>query len=107
MYKFFAAFHVYMFRVAMESATCLQAHIQCVVLLSPVSLSLLERQERRKGDNNTVDGRIQADFGRVKALTAFHVFSVAGRPVASDSLDRVKGPNTVRISVLIAAFQLL
>jgi hypothetical protein len=78
-----------------------------VVLLSLVTLSVLKRQER-KGDNNSVaTGDFTQTVARVKTLTACHVFSVADRPVAGDSLDRLKGPNIAWISVLIAALQVL
>jgi hypothetical protein len=61
-------------------------------------LSLSWSDKRGKATIIQSTGDFTQTVARVKALTAYHVFSVAGRPVAGDSLDRVKGPNTVDFS---------
>ena len=73
----------------METVARVKAHLQLcgVVLLSPASLPVFERQER-KSDNSSVDERPRSY--RVKALLACNIFAVAHVKMALCSAQLAK-----------------
>ena len=81
---------MYTIRVAMESVARLKAHIQ--LRGSAVSRpSPRLRATRGKATIILSKGDFTQTVDSVKAFTVCHVFSFAERPVASDSVARVKG----------------
>jgi hypothetical protein len=74
-------------QVAMETIASLKDHIQ----LRGSALSLSSSNKTGKATPILSMGDYADNVDRVEALTACHVFPVAGRPVAGDSVDRVKG----------------
>ena len=82
---------MYMLQVAMETVARLKAHIHTTAWFCCLpSFSLSSNDNRGKATVILSTGDFTRTVDLVKDLTACHVFSVAGRPVAGDPVTGVK-----------------
>jgi len=91
---------VYVIRFAIETVAPSEISHAAAYFFCFPSISLSSSNTRVQAIVIPSTGDFRQAVDLVKALIACHVFSVAGRPVAGDSLARVKGALTCLLTDL-------